>query len=63
MSVVAFARLVREEIEQDLQSVETGILAGIPNMEDYRQAVGKRHGLKQALGIIEDTMKRFDEQE
>lgn len=61
MSVVAFARLMREELEEDLKSVEAGILGGLADHDHYRQAVGKRHGLMQALAILDDTIKRFDQ--
>lgn len=61
MSVVAFARLMREKLEEDLSSVESGILNGIADYEQYRQAVGKRHGLMQALATLDDTVKRFDQ--
>lgn len=61
MSVVAFARVLREELEEDLKSVEAGILGGISDHDSYRQAVGKRHGLMQALASLDDTVKRFDQ--
>ena len=60
--VVAFARLVREELKESLDQIERAILAGdAKDHEEYRYLTGKRQGLQQAIAIIDDTSKRFDE--
>jgi hypothetical protein len=60
--VVAFARLVRQDLEEALQSLDRALLAGdAKSFEEYRYLTGKRQGLQQALAIIDDTSKRFDE--
>ena len=63
MSTVAFARLVREELKEALDSVEAGILGGVKSMDEYRELVGKRQGLQRAISVIDDTTRRFDEQQ
>lgn len=63
MSTVAFANKLRMEMEADLASIEQGILAGAKDWEEYRLMVGKRHGLKQALAILDDVTRRFDAQD
>lgn len=62
MSVVALARLVRDELVESQKSVEQGILQGVQSWDEYQSAVGKRRGLMQAQAILDDTVKRFDEQ-
>jgi len=62
MSTVAFARLVREELETDLTSVDAGIMQGVESWDQYQYALGKRRGLQQAIAAIDDVTRRFDEQ-
>ena len=60
--VVAFARLVRQALDEELKQTEQAMLAGnVKTFEEYRYTAGKRQGLLQALAIIDDTSKRFDE--
>lgn len=61
MSTVAFARILRDELETDLKTIEQGILGGAKDFEEYRFMTGKRWGLIQALAALDETMKRFDE--
>jgi hypothetical protein len=50
-------------MEADLASIEQGILAGAKDWEEYKFMVGKRHGLKQALALLDDVTRRFDAQD
>ena len=59
--IVAFVRIVREELEDELRTAEEGILNGPQDIDEYRRLVGKRQGLKSALAIIDETVKRFDD--
>lgn len=61
MSVIAYARIVREELEEALKSIEIGLLQGVEDWDKYQNAVGRRRGLLQALAIVDETMARFDE--
>jgi len=63
MSVVALARVVRDELLEELQVLEQGILQGVQDRDQYWALVGRRQGLKQALGILDDQAKRFDQQD
>ncbi len=64
MSVVAYARLVREELEESLGSVDRSLVSGnLKDFEEYRYVAGKRVGLMQALSIVDDAVRRFDEQD
>ena len=38
-----------EEIQDEIKSVEHAILKGVADFTEYRQLVGKRHGLYLAL--------------
>ena len=62
MSTIAFARLVREELDEDLRLAEAGILQGAESWEQYQYALGRRRGLQQAIAAIDETTRRFDEQ-
>ena len=60
--VVAYARIVRQELQEAIQQLEQAILAGdAKDLQEYRYLTGKRQGLQQAIAIIDDTSKRFDE--
>jgi len=61
MSTVAFARISRDVMEEELQSVETGMLNGVTTWEAYQYALGKRRGLMQAIAVIDETTRKFDE--
>jgi hypothetical protein len=61
MSVVALARVVRDELQQDLQGVERGILSGVKDKDEYWMLVGKRQGLQQALAVLDAQVQRFDQ--
>lgn len=61
MSVIAYARLAREDLEESLRSVESGILSGVQTWDEYNKAIGRRRGLMQALEMIDETTRRFDE--
>lgn len=62
MSTVAFARLVREELADDLSSAEAAMLSGgIKSFEEYQHIAGKRQGLLQAIAVVDDVTRRFDE--
>jgi len=63
MSVVAFARAAREEIENDLRFIETSILSGVKTWDDYVRLTGQRRGVTQALEKLDEVMERFDRQE
>jgi len=63
MSTVAFARIIRDELAEALQSIEAGILGGVKSMDEYRELVGKRQGLQRAIAVIDETTRRFDEQQ
>lgn len=60
---VALARVVREAIVEALSSTDAGILGGVKNWEEYQRLCGKRQGLQQALGIVEDESQKMDTQE
>ncbi len=62
MSVVALARVVRESLQESLASVEAGILGGVATWEEYKGLVGKRQGLQLALSLLDEEVRRFDEQ-
>lgn len=60
--VVAYARIVRQELDEAIKQLEQAILAGdAKDLQEYRYLTGKRQGLQQAIAIIDDTSKRFDE--
>lgn len=62
MSVTAFERVVRIELEDQLKSIEEGLLSGVDSIEEYRQRVGERRGLIRALTMLSETLKKFDAQ-
>lgn len=62
MSVVALARVVRNALKEEQDSVERGILAGVKDKDEYLQLVGKRQGLLLAIGTLDAEVQRFDEQ-
>ena len=60
--VVAYARIVRQELDEAIKQLGQAILAGdAKDLQEYRYLTGKRQGLQQAIAIIDDTSKRFDE--
>lgn len=61
MSVVALARVVRDELQEDLRSVEQGILSGVATWDEYKTLTGKRQGLQQALAVLDAQVQRFDQ--
>ena len=64
MSVVAYARIARQELKETLESVESAMLSGgIKDFIEYQHIAGKRQGLLQALAILDETSKRFDQQD
>jgi len=62
MSAVAMARLVREELDDSLKMVETGLIHGADSWDAYQFALGTRRGLLQAIAAVDEVTKRFDEQ-
>jgi hypothetical protein len=62
MSAVALARLMHEALAGDQQILEQGILQGVQSWDEYLAATGKRRGLMQAQAILDDVVRRFDEQ-
>jgi hypothetical protein len=63
MSVVALARVVRESVQEVLESTDRGILNGVQTWEEYQRLLGKRQGLQQALNALDDEVHRFDQQD
>lgn len=63
MSTVALARVVRDALQQQQQTIESGLLAGVKDKDEYWMLVGRRQGLLQALSTLDDELRRFDEQE
>lgn len=63
MSVVALARVVREELEDVLHSAEAGILGGVPDLNEYHRLCGKRQGLLQAISILDEQVSRMEQQD
>jgi len=63
MSVIAFARVAREELQQTLESVEAGILGGAKSWDEYQRLCGKRQGLQQALSILDEELSRMESQD
>ena len=62
MSAVALARLMHEALAGDQQILEQGILQGVQSWVEYLATTGKRRGLMQAQAILDDVVRRFDEQ-
>lgn len=62
MSTVAFAGLARQDLREALDGVEAGIMQGAATWDEYQYMLGRRRGLQQALAVIDETIKRFDEQ-
>lgn len=63
MSVVAFARVQRKELEEELAVLDHAILSGrAKSFDEYREITGERRGLVKAIAIIENLSKKFDEQ-
>jgi hypothetical protein len=63
MSVVALARVVRESLQEALDSTDRGILGGVQTWEEYQKLVGKRQGLQMAMNRLDDEVSRFDAQD
>jgi hypothetical protein len=63
MSTVAYARILREQMEEANSSVESGLLKGVQTWDEYNIAVGRRRGLLQALEMLDETTRRFDQAE
>ena len=61
--IVAFARIMRQELDNEVSVVDRSLTSGaLQSMEEYRNITGKRSGLIIALAILDETIKRFDEQ-
>lgn len=63
MSVVALARVVRESLQDALDSTDSGLVGGVKTWDEYQRLVGKRQGLQQALNILDAEVQRFDQQD
>ena len=64
MSVVAYARLVRSQLDEALESLERGLLGGgIKDMEEYKFITGERRGIQKAVMILDEVTRHFDEQQ
>lgn len=60
--IVSFAHNLRAEFQEELDSIERGILGGtVKDFEEYRYLTGKRQGLERALALLDDAVRRFDE--
>lgn len=60
--IVSFAHNLRAEFQEELDSVERGILSGAAkDFEEYRHLVGKKLGLEKSLALLDDAVRRFDE--
>lgn len=60
--IVSFAHNLRAEFQEELGSIERGILGGtVKDFEEYRYITGKRQGLERALALLDDAIRRFDE--
>ena len=58
--IVAFARLLREELAQEKMDTESGLLRGVKDWDEYNRLVGKRQGIEAALGALDETSRKFD---
>jgi len=64
MSVIALARVVRDDLLEARNGAEQAILNGHPtSFDEYRFLTGKRAGLETALALLDEAVKRFDEQD
>ena len=63
MSVVALHRLVRDALVDEKEMIEAGILQGVVTWEEYTRLCAKRQGLLTAIDVLDNQMRRFDEQE
>lgn len=60
--IVSFAHQLRAEFQEELDSIERGILGGtIKDFEEYRYLAGKRQGIERSLALLDDAVRRFDE--
>jgi len=62
--ITGFTHNLRAELKEVLDSVERGILGGaVRDFEEYRFLIGKKVGLEQALSVVDESVKRFDERD
>lgn len=63
MSTVAYARILRGRIEEELRSVEDQTLRGVSSPEEYHRLCGQRYELLQVLNMVDETTKKFEDKE
>ena len=61
--IVAFARMLRNSLEEELSSVDRGLLSGnLPDFYEYKRLSGKRQGIVEALALVDEVTSKFDQQ-
>ena len=61
--IVAFARVIRQELEEEKQGFAGSILRGqLKDWDEYRHITGKIAGIDRALSVLDDTVQRFEQQ-
>lgn len=61
--IVAYARALRADLDDQLQRLDQGIVAGASDWVEYREMLGQRRGLLKALAAIDEISRRFDQAE
>lgn len=59
MRRAGFMADVRSAIGEAQQAIATRTVSGIDNPAEYQRAVGEHRGLRRALDIVNETMKRY----
>jgi len=61
--IVAFARMLRNSLEEEIASVDRGLLSGnLKDFNEYHRLSGRRQGLTEALVLVDAVMTKFDSQ-
>lgn len=61
--IVAFARMMRNSLEEQLDSVDRGLLGGnLKDFGEYQRLSGKRQGIVEALALVDEVTSKFDNQ-
>ena len=61
--IVAFARVMRTRLEEEIASVDRGLLGGnLKDFNEYHRLSGRRQGLMEAVALVDEIMNKFDSQ-